>query len=306
MAEIGASVGVGGTNREEDVREIQVLLDATPAGQGGPNPVLDIDGWCGQETIAAIRAYQQKQFGWQDGRVDPGKNTIGRLNLTASGPDARPVPLPDLDPAQLALQSIPLASKWANSGLAAIQQAVDAGGAIAGLDPILVAALGAHFKITPAMPPAEAASLLAIIRRNYSEALQTLARAQLVFTSVSRQRASTDRAPGAPGYTRFKEAIRWSPVFHTWVGNPPNRPGLDWTGHGWGPKCRAAMVLHEPIHNVDILGNFDVYEHGPEYLTMRPERAAHNASSYPSFAAHVDEKSNAPLGPRYGAGRPSD
>src|SRR5262249_54727349 len=43
---------------------------------------LEVDGNCGPKTKAAIQAFQLKQFGWSlaDGRVDPYKQTIGRLN----------------------------------------------------------------------------------------------------------------------------------------------------------------------------------------------------------------------------------
>jgi hypothetical protein len=53
-----------------------------PPIDGGPSPQLKIDGICGPKTIKAIRDFQMKQFGWSgaDGRVDPGKQTIERLN----------------------------------------------------------------------------------------------------------------------------------------------------------------------------------------------------------------------------------
>jgi hypothetical protein len=109
----------------------------------------------------------------------------------------------------------------------------------------------------------------------------------------------------APGYTMQTPPRRicWSPLFHARRGA---KPGYDWTGAVYGPKCRAAMVLHEPIHFVDTQADFDTYEWGPEYATLTADRAVHNASAYPSFAAHVAERSALPLGPRYGAGRPAD
>ena len=63
------------------------------------------------------------------------------------------------------------------------------------------------------------------------------------------------------------------------------------------------MVLHEPIHFVDPQANFDTHEWGPEYTRLTASRAVHNASSSPSFGAHVYERSGLPLGPSYGAGR---
>ena len=79
---ISASVGQGGINKPNDVFNIQYGLDQVAPVDGGPTPPLKIDGICGPKTIAAIRAFQQKHFGWSgcDGRIDPGKQTIAKLN----------------------------------------------------------------------------------------------------------------------------------------------------------------------------------------------------------------------------------
>src|SRR5262249_46986637 len=79
---ITASVGSGGTNRFDDVETIQELLNAVPADEGGPNPLLDVDGLWGPKTPGAIRHFQQTQFGWAgtDGRVDPNQRTLNKLN----------------------------------------------------------------------------------------------------------------------------------------------------------------------------------------------------------------------------------
>lgn len=79
---ITAAVGQGGSNKKDDVFNIQYGLDQVPPIDGGPNPPLKIDGICGPKTIGAIRAFQQKYFGWAgcDGRIDPGKQTIAKLN----------------------------------------------------------------------------------------------------------------------------------------------------------------------------------------------------------------------------------
>src|SRR5262245_4013809 len=76
---ISAAVGVGGKNAAEDVRTVQELLNAVQAASGGPVPALEVDGLIGPKTIGAIRRFQKAQFGWFDGRVDPGGPTIVRL-----------------------------------------------------------------------------------------------------------------------------------------------------------------------------------------------------------------------------------
>lgn len=307
MADIKASVGNGGHNADSDVTEVQLLLNAAPVSEGGANPVLDIDGWCGKGTIAAIHAFQKRQLGWSDGRVDPGKGTIRKLNELASSPGARPVPLPDMDPATLALQSSVQATRWGAAGLEAVNNAIAAldGGGLASLDAVVQTALASHFHLAGSMAVATLRTHLAVIQGNYTNAIATIARGLQVYRSVSRRQMNIDEQGGAdPAYTFVGSRICFTPLFHARTTGA--RPGLDWTGEGFGPLCRAAMVLHEPIHFVDPAANFDTYEHGPAYATLTAQRASHNASSYPSFGAHVFEHSPLPMGPRYGAGRPAD
>lgn len=76
---ISASVGFGGVNRANDVKTIQTVLNMIPVLFGGPLAKLVIDGLCGPKTNGAIRGFQQKQFGFADGRVDPGQQTIQKI-----------------------------------------------------------------------------------------------------------------------------------------------------------------------------------------------------------------------------------
>src|SRR5262245_50233720 len=82
MAEtITAAVGTTpALNRAQDVETIQTLLNQVPANQGGPNPLLDLDGLIGPLTIGAIRKFQSFHLGFNDGRVDPGQKTLAKLN----------------------------------------------------------------------------------------------------------------------------------------------------------------------------------------------------------------------------------
>ncbi|WP_024879006.1 peptidoglycan-binding domain-containing protein [Methylosinus sp. LW3] len=90
---ISESVGLGGVNSYSDVLKIQQLLDKIPKINGGPAPLLATDGICGPLTRGAILDFQKKQFpanpqfhdGWRpDGRVDPGKWTIDKMNVIAN------------------------------------------------------------------------------------------------------------------------------------------------------------------------------------------------------------------------------
>jgi peptidoglycan hydrolase-like protein with peptidoglycan-binding domain len=86
--EIGATVGQGGKNLEEDVQGVQAALNRR-AGAG-----LKVDGRCGRDTIEAIMEFQRALgLSKPDGRVDPGRGTARAL--AASGKIGKPPPPPN-------------------------------------------------------------------------------------------------------------------------------------------------------------------------------------------------------------------
>ena len=88
MATIGASVGEGGTNSEADVRAVQQLLSAAGFDTKG------IDGDYGTNTRNAIIAFQKTFLSNPDGRIDPGGQSIRRLEETSAKPGAGPAAAP--------------------------------------------------------------------------------------------------------------------------------------------------------------------------------------------------------------------
>ncbi|MBN1813892.1 MAG: peptidoglycan-binding protein [Anaerolineae bacterium] len=77
---LSASVGRGGENRLYDVVIVQALLNGVPSDQGGPSAQLGVDGLIGPGTIGAIETFQSANSPVVDGRVDPGGNTLAKLN----------------------------------------------------------------------------------------------------------------------------------------------------------------------------------------------------------------------------------
>ena len=77
--EIGASVGAKGKNKPEDVQMVQAQLNKV-AKSG-----LEVDGKCGQKTIAAIFKYQKGCGIPADGRIDPGGMTERMLKGKSGG-----------------------------------------------------------------------------------------------------------------------------------------------------------------------------------------------------------------------------
>jgi hypothetical protein len=94
---ITASVGVGGVNREPDVKNVQERLNRFV--QRLQLDALDMDGDCGPKTRTAIAAFQGDVVGMDvpDGRVDPGGRTWERLDA-APGPAPVPTPRPPAGP----------------------------------------------------------------------------------------------------------------------------------------------------------------------------------------------------------------
>jgi peptidoglycan hydrolase-like protein with peptidoglycan-binding domain len=58
---------------------VQFLLNCVPTDSGGPDPELVMDGIAGPKTIGAIQQFQQMNFGFADGRVDPSGRTLRAL-----------------------------------------------------------------------------------------------------------------------------------------------------------------------------------------------------------------------------------
>lgn len=78
---LAGSVGEGGDNYQPDCVVVQELLQGAGFSAGRS------DGKVDAMTVAAIRAFQQVNFGWSDGRVDPHGKTIRALRRSACDRD---------------------------------------------------------------------------------------------------------------------------------------------------------------------------------------------------------------------------
>ncbi len=84
MVSITSSVGKGGSNKSSDVKRIQALINQCMQLLAPLKP-LKVDGLIGNKTITAITEFQRKVVGMRlpDGRVDPGGNTLGKMNKSS-------------------------------------------------------------------------------------------------------------------------------------------------------------------------------------------------------------------------------
>ena len=89
MATITGSVGRGGSNRSQDVRTVQSLLNNH---RQSPLVKLVVDGLVGPNTIGAIEEFQRSKvnMSYPDGRVDPGGKTLSALNSNPGSPAPSP------------------------------------------------------------------------------------------------------------------------------------------------------------------------------------------------------------------------
>lgn len=81
--ELSGSVGAGGKNDKWDIMTVQLMLNNIIPEYGGATPRLQEDGakfgpnW--SRTVEAIRIFQDEQFKWKDGRVDPEGQTHQKM-----------------------------------------------------------------------------------------------------------------------------------------------------------------------------------------------------------------------------------
>jgi peptidoglycan hydrolase-like protein with peptidoglycan-binding domain len=116
-------VGLGCKLQSLDVETVQELLNGVLPAFGGPAVKLKVDGICGPKTQAAINNFQMKQFGFKgtDGRVDPNKQTMQKLNELSFGtidpPIVPPGPLPSILPESTRFVIHRMASETSFGGL---------------------------------------------------------------------------------------------------------------------------------------------------------------------------------------------
>jgi peptidoglycan hydrolase-like protein with peptidoglycan-binding domain len=319
-ASISASVGAGGVNRRDDVQLIQTLLNAVWCA---PNrlALLAVDGLVGPKTIGGIKAFQTHHFGSADGRADPGKRTIARLNVLASAQSANvtpprpaiqtpqrlgfaassvtqarpaatapaappaPPPTPPMTPLQAAIEATPRAIGWVTAAIAhmgVVRTAVMvAAGDMKLVLPFVTGTVNTHFHLDR-----EPTSTLVNIDRIvavYKRMLQVFADPGK-FYSEGPETANSPFADASVGGINFPN------VRMTFRTKYPT----------CGPNVRAAMLVHEGAHfcgAANEIGHFAMEFPAPagkpqdgstrNYEQLTTSEAMRNASSYAAFAIHA-------------------
>jgi hypothetical protein len=201
----------------------------------------------------------------------------------------------------------PIAIAWIDAATSALRdyEAWLAGGVEPATRALVASALATNFALRASAEPREIREHVASILDMFARSREILVRSDRWFVGVTEQAARHVFGAGSdipPAYAIFEEAIYFTSRF------APHDPA---TGRGFGPLCRAAMVLHESVHVVDPRsGEPDVHVSEwdePRFSAQTPDESLHNPSAYASFAAQVHTGAvEWPRAARFGAGRPAE
>lgn len=238
-----------------------------------------------------------------------GKKTTAALDsemfaLEGGSPGpAPPTPTPPLTMSALGERDKTTSLQWAMAAVARLNEAKGfivspPAGPLPGVPPTMPAKIGltfdaleVHFHVsTSTIPLADYITKLIEI---YQKDINLLNASGSFFVDDT---TSAEAAKGTPAHVPFGSGkVNFTPAFQ-------ERDPVAKTG--FGPKCRAAMVLHEPVHVVDhpdaSLAANHISELAANYATQPAANQLHNAHSYAAFAQHVFFGSDT----RFGAGKP--
>lgn len=267
-------------------------------------PVNDLFGPETGDLVALYKSRQTRPILNFAGKIDRivGRKTVVALDLelpARGGPAPPPPPPPPAALTMSALAKVDVATSilWAKgaiSGLTDTRKFIANPSPLAPIPSRLVSvtlqALETHFHIstlsTSRIP------FIDQILATYVKGLAILTNNAAFFIDDT---TSAEAAKGTPAHVPLGSGkVNFTPAFQ-------ERSGTT----GFGPGCRAAMVLHEPFHIADHPAASSGANHIPEFVPAYNRQPAlnqlHNAHSYASFAQQVFFNGN---DTRFGAGKP--
>ena len=200
----------------------------------------------------------------------------------------------------------PIALAWIDAALPALQDYLAwlVGGDAPRARDLVTSALEINFSLSPSAGATRIPFVWWIVG-TFTRAREVIVESERWFSSVTLEeaRALFPADTGIPpAYAMFERGVFFTPAF---------APYDETTRTGFGPRCRAAMVVHESVHVIDRRsGEPEIHVSEwmePAFSAQTAEQSLHNPSSYASFCAQVHEGALAwPHSARYGAGRQAD
>lgn len=275
---INSAVGRGGQTKGPDVLRVQKALNLVPKQFGGPSPNLPENSVAGQETIAAIEAFQRRHFGSADGRVD----VRGRTHRKISS--LQPSKIRRMESAENYLKGALHRIKAAQAALlAASAELFTGGGGIMGRRNLDL--VDKHFDVTKSKNPSTVLGQLGSI---YSSMLTFFARPGGLWGW---------HAFEAYPFTTEDLGYAWAGGYYL-SGKYQGGERLDtiYLASGWDtlPQGDArehlGTIIHELAHFVGPISQdlIDDYAYGwvtdPKMKALSPYKKQHNAETFENFA----------------------
>ncbi len=285
---ITASVGLKGINIPDDVRKIQEGLNKVPPSQGGPTVPLAVTGISDERTWQAIHAFQRHHFGWSgaDGKVDPGYQTLIKLNEIVGTNNSRNVPflVGLLSHYELTLRGIRAAHSKVIAALSVVGDTNNGSGPsgrAAAMD-----SLNRHFQIDD-YPPGMRRQILLKIYGAYDTMLNILATPgaegpeYFELERKGRNRGiATTYANGAFKKGQKEDGIRMDRIYF-------EQESIEAINN---PDYVAYIMTHELAHFVGLSGTYQIEDYAlgwysdPTLQGIPPNRKLVNADCYANFA----------------------
>lgn len=189
----------------------------------------------------------------------------------------------------------PLAAAWIANGarmLALARRVLDAGREPVNLEKIALAAARTHFHTDRRRSGLSESDAIQMIGRNFQSISRALSMSDSIFAYVDSETAAKNTRGyfgsefKVPAYTYAVSSIAFTADF----------PSL-------GPKCRAAIVIHQLAHFIDARIRDTAGAKGAAYCSLDLASAIFNVHCYPNFAINVSPPF---LDDRFGMMRPED
>jgi len=291
---VGTSPSRRVMNSNADQRLVIELLAGISALDGGKREewrILPLAGPAGQCSPLLAEAIWKFQSFWKtkgvfrniDGVVDPGGNTIRKLTelISSQSPVVNTVTM-----STLAERDKDMSLRWARAavqslGVARAFYATNSGLVSLEAQPrplrLVLQALEAHFHFSTLVGPQTGG--IDFISSSFGRAINILVQSGHFFMDDT---TSAEAEKGTPAHVPLGSGkVNFTPAFREY-----DRA----TDEGFGPMCRAAMVLHEPIHitNHPLASTAQAHVHeGHSGYALNPAtHQLNNAHSYACFAQH--------------------
>ncbi len=297
---ISKPVGQGplARNLPEDVKTIQEALNqVTVKGlAGGPIPFLVVDGIKGPKTQAAIINFQKTQVPsiHADGLVEPGKETILRLNELVA-----PVSKFDLN-AKLAT-TLPLVRAALAAAILNMTQIITSGPGTPGPGTVAEDRLNRHFKLNTLDPSGQSTARVNLFE-TYSEMALVINQPDLFNMFGAIDAFDVDPKNAKIALTTAQGVFQ--PPLQDGADNPARhiRLGLGFFAPNVTDDFGAFILIHELAHFTSRRDGELIVDNGRGWFDdtfIRPLSAAQrllNADSYASFAQECRTGSSAKPG----------